>query len=83
MPRVAGAHRLLAGFLAGAVDAKRRDRVVFEVGARGVAIEDIVGGDMDERDPGPAGFLRPGSQDASALSRHAASISVSALSTAV
>ena len=42
-------HRLLAGQLAGAVDALRRDRVGLDVGRALGAVEHVVGGDVDQR----------------------------------
>ena len=42
----------LAGCLAGPVDAERPDRIVFGVGRRLGAVEHVVGGKVDERDPG-------------------------------
>ena len=46
-----GQHRLLAGKLRGAINAERCRRVGFDVGRALDAVEDVIGGDMDERDP--------------------------------
>ena len=46
------ADRPLAGCLAGPVDAERPERIVFGVGRRLGAVEHVIGGKVDERDPG-------------------------------
>ena len=75
-------HRLLAGQLARAIDAHGTGRVGLDIGRALQPVEDIVGGDVDEGTPWPAHHAAMAAGP-SRLARHAASASVSALSTAV